>query len=236
MELRSVQFGNETDMTEKQDSGKHSGMDVTDLRRSATGLTLEREDLNENPFKQFESWFHAACDTDILDPNAMSLCTVDENHCPSCRTVLLKYFDDRGFVFFTNLASNKATQMAVNSKVSLLFFWPSFGRQIGIRGTATKIPASETLRYFMTRPRGSQIGAWVSTQSSIITSRSILEAKFDEVKRKFADKEVPLPSFWGGYRVVPEEIEFWQGRKNRLHDRFLYSRHDPNWRIERLAP
>lgn len=223
-------------MTEKQDSGKHAGMDVTDLRRSATGLTLERDDLDEDPFKQFESWFLAACDTDILDPNAMSLCTVDEDHCPSCRTVLLKYFDDRGFVFFTNLSSNKATQMAGNSKVALLFFWPSFGRQVAIRGTATKIPTSETLRYFMTRPRGSQIGAWVSTQSSIITSRSILEAKFDEVKRRFADKEVPVPSFWGGYRVDPKEIEFWQGRKNRLHDRFLYSRQDRSWSIERLAP
>ncbi|MGI9205783.1 MAG: pyridoxamine 5'-phosphate oxidase [Woeseiaceae bacterium] len=211
-------------------------MDVTDLRRSATGLTLEREALHDDPFKQFEDWFHAACDSDTLDPNAMSLCTVDDQHRPSCRTVLLKYFDDSGFVFFTNLASNKATQIAGNSEVSLLFFWPLFGRQIGIRGTATRIPATETLRYFMTRPRGSQVGAWVSTQSSVITSRSVLEAKFDEIKRKFADGEVPLPSFWGGYRVVPEEIEFWQGRKNRLHDRFLYSRHDRRWSIARLAP
>lgn len=211
-------------------------MDVTDLRRSVTDLTLEREELHDDPFKQFEDWFHAACDTDILDPNAMSLSTVDERHRPSCRTVLLKYFDDRGFVFFTNLASNKATQIAGNKNVSLLFFWPTFGRQIAIRGTAARIPTSETLRYFMTRPRGSQIGAWVSTQSSIISSRSILEAKFDEVKRKFADKEVPVPSFWGGYRVDPEEIEFWQGRKNRLHDRFLYTRQDQGWGIERLAP
>lgn len=226
----------ENDMTEEHDSNQHAGMDVTDLRRSATGLTLEREDLEEDPFKQFEGWFHAICETDVLDPNAMNLSTVDEHHRPSCRTVLLKYFDDRGFVFFTNLASNKATQMDANSNVSLLFFWPSFGRQVGIRGTATKIPTGETLRYFMTRPRGSQIGAWVSTQSSIISSRSMLEAKFDEIKRKFADREVPVPSFWGGYRVVPDEIEFWQGRKNRLHDRFLYSKQVQGWSIERLAP
>ncbi len=223
-------------MSNKQDTREPGGMDVTDLRRSATGLTLEREELHEDPFKQFEAWFHAACDTDILDPNAMSLCTVDEEHHPFCRTVLLKYFDARGFVFFTNLASNKATQIAGNNKVSLLIFWPTFGRQIGIRGTATGIPTSETLRYFLTRPRGSQIGAWVSTQSSIISSRSVLEAKFDEVKRKFADKAVPLPSFWGGYRVEPREIEFWQGRKNRLHDRFLYTRQDRGWAIKRLAP
>ena len=223
-------------MTDEQGSQKNAGMDVTDLRRSATGPTLEREDLDEDPFKQFEDWFHMACDTDILDPNAMSLSTVDEQHRPSCRTVLLKYFDDRGFVFFTNLSSDKATQIACNSSVSLLFFWPVFGRQVSIRGTATKIPTKETLRYFMTRPRGSQIGAWVSTQSSIISSRSLLEAKFDEIKRKFADKEVPLPSFWGGYRVVPEEVEFWQGRRNRLHDRFLYTRQEAGWSIERLAP
>ena len=126
--------------------------------------------------------------------------------------------------------------MAVNDRVSLLFFWREQGRQIRIDGTAAKIPAAESLKYFMTRPRGSQIGAWVSHQSSIITSRSLLEAKFDEIRRKFADKEVPLPSFWGGYRVVPAAIEFWQGRADRLHDRFLYTREDDGWSIQRLAP
>jgi pyridoxamine 5'-phosphate oxidase len=166
----------------------------------------------------------------------MSLSTVDEHHRPSCRTVLLKYFDERGFVFFTNLSSNKAAQIAVNENVSILFFWPELGRQVGVRGTAAKIPNKETLKYFMTRPRGSQIGAWVSAQSSVISSRSLLEMKFDEIKRKFADKEVPLPSFWGGFRVVPEKIEFWQGRTNRLHDRFQYVRDGNSWKIERLAP
>ena len=211
-------------------------MDVSDLRRSVTGPTLEREDLNDDPFLQFEDWFRAACDSDTLDPNAMSLSTVDEHHRPSCRTVLLKYFDERGFVFFTNLSSNKAAQIAVNENVSVLFFWPELGRQVGVRGAAAKVPNKETLKYFMTRPRGSQIGAWVSAQSSVISSRSLLEMKFDEIKRKFADKDVPLPSFWGGYRVVPQEIEFWQGRTNRLHDRFLYRRIEDGWNIERLAP
>ena len=211
-------------------------MDVSDLRRSATGRTLERDDLDRDPLRQFEDWFRQACDSDALDPNAMSIATVDAAGRPSSRTVLLKYFDDRGFVFFTNLESNKATQIAGNENVSLLFFWPVLGRQVGIRGTAARIPTSETLKYFMTRPRGSQIGAWVSAQSSVISSRSLLEGKFEEMKRKFADREVPLPSFWGGFRVTPREFEFWQGRSDRLHDRFLYSRSGDGWEIERLSP
>ncbi|MDH3747871.1 MAG: pyridoxamine 5'-phosphate oxidase [Gammaproteobacteria bacterium] len=212
-------------------------MNVSSLRRSCIGSTLEREDLNDDPIRQFEDWFRAACDADELDPNAMSLATVDDAGRPASRTVLLKYFDANGFVFFSNLSSNKAAQIAANANVSLLFFWPTLARQVSIRGAAVKIPGKETLRYFITRPRGSQIGAWVSMQSSVITSRSILEAKFDEMKRKFANKEVPLPSFWGGYRVSPHELEFWQGRRNRLHDRFLYSlADDSNWTIERLSP
>jgi len=223
-------------MTDKQSSTQSHGMDVSDLRRSATGRTLEREDLMEDPIDQFESWFGLACKTKTLDPNAMILSTVDINHRPSSRTVLLKYFDERGLVFFTNLSSNKAAHIEDNDNVSLLFFWPELGRQVSIRGNASQIPNKETLTYFLTRPRGSQIGAWVSAQSSVISSRSLLEMKFDEIKRKFTDKEVPLPSFWGGYRVVPREIEFWQGRTNRLHDRFLYKRQDELWSIERLAP
>ena len=213
-----------------------TGMNVSDLRRSVTGDSLEREDLNDDAILQFEDWFRAACDSKDLDPNAMCIATVDEHQRPATRTVLLKYFDDRGFVFFTNLSSNKARHIETNANVSLLFFWPELARQVSIRGAAERIPTAETLKYFVTRPRGSQIGAWVSAQSSVITSRSLLEAKFDEIKRKFADKEVPLPSFWGGYRVVPASIEFWQGRSNRLHDRFLYTRADDGWRIERLSP
>ena len=131
--------------------------------------------------------------------------------------MLLKYFDEQGFVFFTNYASAKATDIAANPNVALLFFWPALERQLEIRGTAAKIPTGESLKYFITRPRGSQVGAWVSVQSSIISSRTLLEAKYEEMKRKFDNKEIPLPDFWGGYRVVPREIEFWQSRRNRLH-------------------
>ena len=214
-----------------------TGMDVSDLRRSATGPALDRSDLLDDPIVQFERWFREACDSDRMDPNAMTLSTVDRDNRPASRTVLLKYFDARGFVFFTNLDSQKAAHIADNANVALLFFWRELGRQISIRGTAEKVPTAETLKYFATRPRGSQIGAWVSAQSSVISTRSLLESKFEELKRKFRDKEIPLPSFWGGYRVHPLQIEFWQGRADRLHDRFLYTRQaDDRWRIERLAP
>ena len=212
-------------------------MNVSSLRRSATGFVLDREDLNDDPVVQFEDWFRYACETVPMDPNAVSLATVDGQNRPSSRTVLLKYFDERGFVFFTNYDSKKATQIEANPNVALLFFWSDAARQVKIRGKAARIPSSETLKYFMSRPRGSQIGAWVSAQSSIISSRSLLESKFQEMKKKFSKKEIPLPSFWGGYRVVPHEIEFWQGRRNRLHDRFQYTKQDDgSWTIERLAP
>ncbi len=215
----------------------HHGMDVAALRRSATGFALDRDDLNDDPIVQFEDWFRYACETVPLDPNALSLSTVDGDNRPSSRTVLLKSFDERGFVFYTNYESRKAADMEKNPNVSLLFFWSAAARQVKIRGTAEKISTRESLAYFLSRPRGSQIGAWVSAQSSVVSSRSLLENKFQEIKQKFRDKEVPLPSFWGGYRVVPQEIEFWQGRRNRLHDRFEYTRQeDDSWRIERLAP
>jgi pyridoxamine 5'-phosphate oxidase len=222
---------------DSNESPQAGGMDVSDLRRSKTGLSLEREDLDDDPIVQFADWFRDACDSDHMEPNAMTLATVGEDHRPASRTVLLKYFDESGFVFYTNLESKKARHIETNANVALLFLWRDAGRQVSIRGTAARIPTSETLKYFATRPRGSQIGAWVSAQSSVISSRSLLEAKFDEMKRKFAAKEVPLPSFWGGYRVTPVEIEFWQGRANRLHDRFLYKQQDDDtWTIERLAP
>lgn len=222
---------------DSQDNPHDAGMDVSELRRSKTGAALERHDLDDDPVVQFERWFRDACESIETEPNAMSLATVDENGSPSLRTVLLKSFDRRGFVFFTNLESQKARHIDANPEVALLFFWREFARQVTIRGRAGKIPTGETMKYFLTRPRGSQIGAWISAQSSIISSRSLLEARFEEMKRKFADKEVPLPSFWGGYRVVPVEIEFWQGRANRLHDRFLYVRRDDgSWSVDRLAP
>jgi len=212
-------------------------MNVSGLRRSATGFVLDREDLHDDPVLQFEDWFRFACETVPMDPNAVSIATVDEQGRPSNRTVLLKYFDEQGFVFFTNFESEKAKHIENNPNVALLFFWSDAARQIKVRGTAVRIPTGETLKYFVSRPRGSQIGAWVSAQSSVISSRSLLETEFQKLKHKFKNKEVPLPSFWGGYRVVPEEIEFWQGRRNRLHDRFQYTKQqDGNWTIERLAP
>jgi len=223
-------------MNDRQKERDNIALDIADLRRPAPGLTLDRGDLHADPIRQFESWLRDACDSEALDPNAMSVSTVGRDLRPSCRMVLLKYYDERGFVFFTNLESNKSRQIAENGNVALLFFWPTLGRQIGIRGTAARISASETLKYFVTRPRGSQIGAWVSAQSSVISSRSILDAKYAEIKRKFADGDVPVPSFWGGYRVTPVAVEFWQSRTNRLHDRFLYSRTGGAWDIRRLAP
>ena len=212
-------------------------MDVAALRRSATGFALDRDDLEDDPIVQFEDWFRYACETVALDPNAVALSTVDSEMRPSSRTVLLKSFDERGFVFYTNYDSKKAAQIEANPNVSLLFFWSEAARQVKIRGTAEKIPTAESLAYFLSRPRGSQIGAWVSAQSSVISSRSLLENKFQEIKQKFRDKDVSLPSFWGGYRVVPDQIEFWQGRRNRLHDRFEYTKQDDgSWSIVRLAP
>jgi pyridoxamine 5'-phosphate oxidase len=215
----------------------HHGMNVSNLRRSATGFVLDREDLAADPILQFEDWFRYACETVAMDPNAVTISTVDSEHRPSSRTVLLKYFDEKGFVFFTNYESKKSVHIDANPNVSLLFFWSDAARQVKIRGKAERIPSKESLKYFVARPRGSQIGAWVSTQSSVITSRSLLESKFQEMKEKYRDKKIPLPSFWGGYRVVPEEVEFWQGRRNRLHDRFQYTkRDDGTWAIARLAP
>ena len=216
---------------------EHHGMNVSGLRRSATGFALDREDLDENPIVQFEDWFRYACETVPMDPNAFSIATVDADNRPSSRTVLLKYFDEDGFVFFTNFESKKAEHIEKNPNVAMLFFWSDAARQVKIRGNAERIPTSETLKYFVSRPRGSQIGAWVSSHSSVISSRALLESKFQELKTKFRNKEVPLPSFWGGYRVVPDQIEFWQGRRNRLHDRFQYTLEDDGrWAIERLAP
>ncbi|MGA7980572.1 MAG: pyridoxamine 5'-phosphate oxidase [Chromatiaceae bacterium] len=208
-----------------------------EFRAHAMEKGVARADLAANPFLQFQRWFEEAIATGIPEPNGMSLATVDENGQPWLRTVLLKLYDEQGFVFFTNYGSSKAHQIDANPRAALLFPWVALARQVAITGKAVRISKTESLKYFATRPRGSQIGAWASPQSQVITSRSLLEAKVDEVRRKFAHGEIPLPSFWGGYRVVPETIEFWQGRENRLHDRFLYSRATAKgWRVERLAP
>lgn len=211
-------------------------MDIGDLRQEYTRLGLRRQDLADNPFTQFELWFTQAREGGVQDPNAMSLATVDEQTRPALRTVLLKFWNQEGFVFYTNFGSAKARHMANNPEVALLFLWLSLERQVIIRGRAEKVSTTESVKYFLSRPRGSQLGAWVSQQSSVVSSRSILEAKLEEMKQKFANRDVSLPSFWGGYRVVPRCIEFWQGRPNRLHDRFMYTREQEEWKLERLAP
>ena len=212
-------------------------MNIGSLRQNYTeNLPLHRHELKDDPFEQFEAWFQKACTSNVPEPNAMVLTTVVNNQ-PSLRTVLLKLFDTDGFVFFTNYASRKAQEVSQNDRVALLFPWYTLHQQVIVSGIAERISATDSLRYFSTRPRNSQLGAWCSRQSSVLSSRSILEAKLDEIKRKFANGAVPLPSFWGGYRVIPNSIEFWQGQADRLHDRFLYSRQDAGgWKIERLAP
>jgi len=212
-------------------------VDISHFRHEYLKGGLEHGDLLPSPVEQFNLWFNQAKDTDIPDPNAMILSTVSPDGQPSQRTVLLKYYDDGGFVFFTNKESRKAREIKGNPRVNLHFVWLELERQISIAGTASPVTTTESARYFMTRPRDSQIAAWVSNQSSIISSRKLLMQKFQEMKNKFSRGDVPLPSFWGGYRVVPSSVEFWQGRENRLHDRFLYVPADGGgWNAERLAP
>lgn len=216
---------------------KRKFMNVDELRQHLMATGLKTSELDANPFKQFEAWYGQTIDTGIHEPGAMSLATVDASSQPWQRIVLLKLFDEKGFVFYTNYESRKAKQIAVNPNVSLLFPWHLLGRQVKITGVAEKISTAESLKYFATRPRGSQIGAWASEQSQVISSRSMLESMFEHMKQKFSDNEIPLPPFWGGYRVKPETFEFWQARDSRLHDRFLYQKNEQgNWFNQRLAP
>jgi len=212
-------------------------MDISDYRREYMSKGLDCEDLIENPFKQFEYWFRQASEAGIQDPNAFSVATVDAENSPTIRTVLLKLFDEQGFVFFTNYNSQKSKHIKLNPQVAMLFAWLSLNRQVKIEGHCEKISTAASLKYFATRPRGSQIGAWCSDQSEVIESRSFLEQKYREAAEKFKTGSIPLPSSWGGFRIIPQRIEFWQGRENRLHDRFQYTRQSDNtWSIERLAP
>ena len=212
--------------------------DLHALRREYTTAGLRKSDLDPNPFAQFSRWMEQAITAALPEPNAMTLATVGGDGAPVQRVVLLKTYDAKGFVFYTNYDSAKAAQIAANPRVSLHFFWEPLARQIAIRGSTEKVSTAESLAYFIRRPRGSQIGAWISPQSQIITSRKFLESKLAEAMEKFRGGEIPLPSFWGGYRVVPESFEFWQGGADRLHDRFFYSRKASGqpWEISRLAP
>lgn len=212
-------------------------MNIASMRQEYTTKGLRRKDLDKNAIKQFELWFNQAIQADILEANAMSLATVSKESVPSIRTVLLKMYDENGFVFFSNYKSKKAKQIQENPNCAALFTWLGLERQVKIEGTCEKISTQDSLKYFLSRPKGSQIGAYISQQSQIITSRSLLEAKFNEIKNKFLKGEVPFPSFWGGYILKPKVIEFWQGGKDRLHDRFEYIKLQNNeWEINRLEP
>jgi len=208
--------------------------DLSSLREEFLQSGINKEDLKSSPVEQFSLWFSQAMESDIVEPTAMSLATSDDSI--GIRTVLLKYFDEKGFVFYTNYESKKSKQMQKNPQAAILFPWLALERQVKIIGKVEKISKLESLKYFSSRPKGSQIGAWASEQSSRISSRSILIEQFESMKKKFSNGEIPLPEFWGGYRVIPQSIEFWQGRANRLHDRFIYEREEGEWTISRLSP
>jgi pyridoxamine 5'-phosphate oxidase len=211
-------------------------MDLGDERREYSEAAMDIDSVDPSPFKQFEAWFQEANDNNVIEPNAMTLATVDVAGRPTQRSVLLKYFDESGFVFFTNYLSRKSKHIDNNHHVSVLFPWFALQRQVEINGDAEKVSPSESLKYFVRRPRGSQLGAWVSNQSTVVSTRSILHNKLAELKQKFSSGSVPMPPFWGGYRIKPERFEFWQGGPNRLHDRIAYVRESGSWNRQRLAP
>nr|WP_024967959.1 pyridoxamine 5'-phosphate oxidase [Pantoea sp. IMH] len=209
---------------------------IAHLRREYTRGGLRRKDLPADPLMLFEKWLGQAVEAQLPDPTAMSVATVDEHGQPYQRIVLLKHVDQQGMVFYTNLGSRKAHHLENNPRISLLFPWHMLERQVMVLGRVEKLSLLEVMKYFHSRPRDSQIGAWVSKQSNRISARGVLESKFLELKQKFQQGEVPLPSFWGGYRITIDSMEFWQGGEHRLHDRFFYQREADGWKIDRLAP
>ena len=211
-------------------------MSIADLRQNYTMKRLEPSDLNSDPIEQFRTWLDEAIEAELLEPNAMALATVNGRGQPSARVVLLKGLDERGFVFYSNYESSKARDMTENSNVALVFNWLGLERQVRIRGEVEKVSREGSLTYFKSRPHASQLGAWASHQSRVIEGREVLEERLAELQGEYEEGEVPLPEFWGGYVVRPHEVEFWQGRPSRLHDRFLYSLDGGTWKIERLSP
>jgi pyridoxamine 5'-phosphate oxidase len=211
-------------------------MNLAHLRRDYTQAGLDRNDLAPDPAVQFRTWFDQATHAGLSEPNAMTLATVGANGRPSARIVLLKAMDPHGLVFYTNFESRKARDIAGNAHVALHFNWLDLERQVSVEGQAARVTESESAEYFNKRPYGNQLGAWVSAQSSVITTRAEMEKKLAELKARYPEGRVPLPPFWGGFRVTPEVWEFWQGRPNRLHDRFRYRREHGAWVVERLSP
>ena len=211
-------------------------MSLEDNRREYDYGKLSRESLADDTFAQFTLWMNQAIEAQIQDPTAMSVATVSPEGKPWQRMVLLKGFDEQGFVFYTNLGSRKAKEIEANAQVSLHFPWLQLDRQVIVGGRAERLSVAEVMKYFISRPKESQLAAWASKQSSRISTRQVLETQFAQIKEKFAKGDIPLPDFWGGFRVVPEEIEFWQGGESRLHDRFSYNRDGDDWQIDRLSP
>ncbi len=212
-------------------------MKIADIRRSYTMDKLDLDKLNADPFLQFEAWLKDAVAAELPDPTAMCVATVDASGQPSQRLVLLKDVSSKGFVFYTNLGSRKASELEHNPKVCLHFPWHPLERQVIVYGTAERVPTSQVMSYFLSRPKESQLAAWASEQSRPVSTRQVLMQKFAEIKHKFEHGEVPVPTFWGGFSVKPHQIEFWQGGEHRLHDRFMYKQQaDQSWAIERLCP
>ena len=209
---------------------------IADLRKNYTQAGLLESDIGANPFEQFRLWFEQAVAADILEPNAMTVATVTDQGKPSARIVLLKDFDDRGFVFYTNYNSQKGVELQNCPHAALVFLWGDLERQVRIEGKTEFVSESEATGYFHSRPASSQLGAWASEQSTVIADRSILEQKLQQLEVEYQDRQIPKPPHWGGVRVVPQEIEFWQGRPSRLHDRLRYQLVDGLWQIDRLAP
>jgi pyridoxamine 5'-phosphate oxidase len=216
---------------------KKKTMDIENIRREYMRAGLKRSELSADPMEQFDQWLAMATQTPSSDPTAMSVATVGENGMPSLRTVLLKYYNEKGFVFFTNLDSRKARELKKNNKIALLFPWTHLERQVIVTGEVEFVSTAESMKYFLSRPKDSQIAALASHQSRPISSRAMLEEKFLQLKNQFKNGDISFPSFWGGIRIKPVQIEFWQGRENRLHDRFMYTKNDNGeWSVERLEP
>ncbi|MFK7983955.1 MAG: pyridoxamine 5'-phosphate oxidase [Saprospiraceae bacterium] len=216
---------------------KVNNQTIAALREDYRAKTLEIVDVHTNPIQQFNEWFQEALDSQIKEANAMTIATVDAQGKPAARIVLLKGFDENGFIFYTNYDSRKGQELAANPNIAVVFLWKDLERQIRIEGIAEKVAPAVSLNYFQSRPKGSQIGAWASPQSQVIPNRSILEQNVLRLKEKYKDADnLPIPSHWGGYQIKPTLIEFWQGRSSRLHDRLSYTLIEKEWKIERLAP